>query len=167
MFHNAHEYGVLYPDALSAVAAKYCAPRLEDGYQVEAARRQIALRAGLIADDPRIGALRGYIDRISPHCIAGWAQNVDHPEAPVCLDIYAGSQLIGQVLANRYREDLEHAGLGSGCHGFSFTPATNIRFALGTVEVRRSLDASVLPLTARARRPIVEENSKSPLSLCA
>ena len=67
------------------------------------------------------GALRGYVDLIG-HLIAGWAQNVDHPEAPVCLDIYAGGRLIGQTLANRYRADLERAGLGSGRHSFAFTP---------------------------------------------
>jgi hypothetical protein len=59
---------------------------------------------------PRCIALRGYVDLVSRDCIAGWAQNVEHPEAPICLDIYAGGELIGRTLANRYREDLEHAG---------------------------------------------------------
>ena len=38
-----------------------CAPRCEDGYEVEAARRRIVLRAGLLreADEPRAGLLRG------------------------------------------------------------------------------------------------------------
>ena len=69
----------------------------------------------------------------APARIAGWAQNPDHPEAPVCLEIYAGGRLIGQVLANRYREDLERAGLGSGCHGFEFAPAgwTDLHGGLG------------------------------------
>ena len=76
MFHNAHEYRALYPDA-RARPAHYCAPRLDDGYEVEAARRRIALRAGLLraADGERIGTLRGYVDEVSAHCIAGWAQN--------------------------------------------------------------------------------------------
>jgi hypothetical protein len=54
MFHNAHEYRALYPDAPSGPVT-YCAPRLEDGYEVEAARRRIMLRAGLLrpADAPR------------------------------------------------------------------------------------------------------------------
>ena len=50
----------------------------------------------------------------------------DHPEAPVCLDIYAGGRLIGQTLANRYREDLMRAGLGSGRHSFEFTPPAGL-----------------------------------------
>jgi Hint domain len=44
MFHNAHEYRTLYPDA-PAVAQQYCAPRHEDGYEVEAVRRRINARA--------------------------------------------------------------------------------------------------------------------------
>ena len=34
LFHNAHEYRALYPDA-PAELARYCAPRLEDGYELE------------------------------------------------------------------------------------------------------------------------------------
>jgi hypothetical protein len=41
MFHNAPEFHALYPRAARA-ATQYCAPRLEDGYEVEAVRRRIA-----------------------------------------------------------------------------------------------------------------------------
>jgi hypothetical protein len=153
IFHNAHEYRALYPDA-ATLPARYCAPRLEDGGEVETVRRHIALRAGLLraADPPRIGPLRGYVDLASPSCIAGWAQNVDHPEAPVCLDIYVGGLLIGQVLANRYREDLQRAGLGNGHHSFEFAPTAGLAFAPDTVEVRRSLDGVALELSIEARQ---------------
>jgi hypothetical protein len=40
MFHNAHGYGTLYPDVLM-IPARYCAPRPEDGYEIEAARARI------------------------------------------------------------------------------------------------------------------------------
>lgn len=33
MFHNAHEYSELYPDA-PGVPVQYCAPRLEDGEEL-------------------------------------------------------------------------------------------------------------------------------------
>jgi hypothetical protein len=145
MFHNAHEYDGLYPDDVRQ-PARYCAPRRDDGYEVEAARRRLALRAGLAgaSDAPRISELRGTIDHVGQTSIAGWAQNIDHPEAPVCLDIYAGSILIGRTLANRYREDLEHAGLGSGCHAFAFQLAPGAPLSPTDVEVRRSLDGAPL-----------------------
>jgi len=151
MFHNAHEYAVLYPAA--APLAQYCAPRLDGGYELEAIRQRIALRAGSTSnEETTLGALRGFVDRITPHVIEGWAQNVDHPAAPVCLDIHAGGRLIGQVLANRYREDLKRAGIGSGCHSFAFTPPAGLVFAPDAIEVRRALDDEVLPRSAQAKR---------------
>jgi ELWxxDGT repeat protein len=152
MFHNANEYRVLYPAAATATIARYCAPRLDEGYEVETIRRHIALRAGLVSEETSTsaGQLRGFVDRVTPHIIEGWAQSVDHPEAPVCLDIYAGAQLIGQVLANRYREDLKQAGMGSGCHSFVFRPPPGIVSATDQVAVCRSLDGAALLLSAQA-----------------
>ena len=153
MFHNAHEYRTLYTDAPAALA-RYSAPRRDDGYEVEAIRQRLALRAGLVPSDEtaRAGDLRGYVDRVSTDLIEGWAQNVDHPEAPVCLDIYAGGRLIKQVLADRYRADLVQAGMGSGHHSFVFAPPTELAFTTDAVEVRRSLDGAPLMPTANAWR---------------
>ncbi len=102
MFHNAHEYAALYADDVRQ-PARYCAPRLDERLRSRSmCGSAIALRAGLLraADPPRIGALDGHIDLASATRIAGWAQNSEQPEAPVCLDILVGGQLIGQVLAN-------------------------------------------------------------------
>ena len=152
MFHNAHEYRLLYPAAAETTVARYCAPRLDEGYELETIRQRIALRAGLATNkEAAAGALRGFVDQVAPHLIEGWAQNVDHPEAPVCLDIFAGGLLIGQVLANCYREDLKRAGIGNGFHSFRFTPPDGIALVPDAVEVRRSLDQAVLPLSSQAR----------------
>ncbi|MGB7102883.1 MAG: Hint domain-containing protein, partial [Xanthobacteraceae bacterium] len=155
MFHNAHEYSELYANAAPAVA-RYCAPRLDQGYELEMVWRRLARRAGLAPSDERTRAsdLHGSLDRVTPCIIEGWAQNPDHPEAPVCLDIFAGGQLIGQVLANCYREDLKRAGIGSGHHSFTFAPPARLAFAPDAVEVRRSLDGIALELTGRARRMV-------------
>jgi type VI protein secretion system component Hcp len=151
LFHNAPEYRTLYPEDEQA-AARYYAPRLDAGYAVEKARRHIEARAGLraVAND-NADALRGYVDQISSRRIGGWAQNPDHPEAPVCLDVYADGRLIGQTLANRYREDLQQAGLGSGRHSFEFTPPAGLTFAPDAVEVRRSFDGAMLSASYSAR----------------
>src|SRR5947207_15936053 len=89
--------------------AQYCAPRREEGFEVERARRLIAGRAGLAvpAEAMPEGRLRGYVDAIGKRQIIGWAYDEAVPAAPVCLDIYAGDLLIGQTVANRYREDLD------------------------------------------------------------
>ncbi len=151
IFHNAHDYRALYPDEASK-PPRYCAPRLRDGYAVEAARRRIEARAGLVM--PEISAnlaLRGYIDRVDGVIVAGWAQNPDYPEAPVCLDIYAGGDLIGQTIANRYRPDLARAGLGSGRHGFVFTLPAGLVGYEAAIDVRRSLDGRSLGFSREAR----------------
>jgi len=154
MFHNAHEHDMLYPEQRAA-PARYCAPRLDEGYEVEAVRQRLALRAGLLrpADAPRVGALRGYIDRVGAAGIAGWAQNIEAPDAPVCLDILAHGKLVGRVLANGYRSDLEQAGVGHGRHGFEFTPPAGMVLAPAVIEVRRSLDGALLQVWADARGP--------------
>ena len=145
MFSNVHEYRRLYGDIPTGLV-QFCAPRSEDGYRVEAVRQHIALRAGMSAEvKPRLGRLRGFVDRVSANSVEGWAQNVEHPEAPVCLDIYANGRPIGQVLANRYREDLAKAWLGSGRHSFVFTPPTGLTIGSKKVEVLRSLDGAALP----------------------
>jgi hypothetical protein len=160
MFHNAHEYRVLYPDTPNE-PARYYARRLENGYEVEAARRRIELRAGIrnVGDDRPV-PLRGYVDVVSPRCITGWAQNADHPEAPVCVDIYAGGVLIGRTLANQYRQDLEFGGRCSGRHSFVFTPPLGLRFTPGAIEVRRSLDGTALEFSAETGRRIAASDNR-------
>jgi hypothetical protein len=161
MFHNAHDYDTLYAEDGRA-PAHYCAPRLDEGYDVEAVRQRIAQRAGLVrtADGPRIGGLRGYVDRVGATCITGWAQNIDAHEAPVCLDIFARGRLIGQVLANTHRDDLKQAGIGSGRHGFAFTPPQGLGMPPHAVEVRRSLDGALLEPTRKASRLRVSSSSR-------
>jgi hypothetical protein len=100
-------------------------------------------------------ASSGFIDRVTPRTIEGWAQNVDHPEAPVCLDVFAGGILIGQLLANRHRRDLEGAGIGSGHHSFVFTLPEDFAFAPDDIEVRRSLDQTRLAPSTLARMSCV------------
>jgi hypothetical protein len=145
MFHNAHEYETLFAEEPPAPTS-YCAPRLDEGYEVEAVRQRLAARTGLARSTEalQLGALRGHIDRIRTGGISGWAQNADAPEAPVCLDIYAAGKPIGRVLANAYRDDLKRAGLGSGRHAFTFTPPAGIPLDPNAIEVRRALDGAVL-----------------------
>jgi autotransporter passenger strand-loop-strand repeat protein len=145
LFHNAAEYWAAHPQEVAA-PARYCAPRREEGFEVERARRLLAERAGIAAPAERTGEsrLRGHVDAIGKREIVGWAFDQAAPEAPVCLDLYAGDILIGQTVANHYREDLAAAGIGDGRHGFRFTPPKGLAFAPGAVTVRRSRDGAPL-----------------------
>jgi hypothetical protein len=113
---------------------------------VARARQTIAARAGIAMPAERLPEtrLRGHVDAIGRREIAGWAWDEAAPGAPVCLDIYAGEVLIGQAVANRYRDDLDMAGIGTGRHGFRFSPPQGLAFAPGAVTVRRARDGAAL-----------------------
>lgn len=58
----------------------------------------------------------GHIDTIDDEHIAGWAWDPES-EQPVTLTLRKGTNT-QQVLANRYRADLDKLGIGIGLHGF-------------------------------------------------
>jgi len=150
IFHNAHTYHALYPDA-PATPAVYCAPRIEHGYVLEAVQRRLAERAGLsLPAERHFGRLRGRIDGCDGRRVWGWAQDLAYPDAPVCLDVVVEGVVVGLVYADRHRGDLERAGIGDGRHAFAFNLPRPHAEAIGhTVAVRRSADGEVLISTDR------------------
>ncbi len=70
--------------------------------------------------------LNGSIDGVTRHRIAGWAQESTTPETPVRLAISVDDRIVFRVAADRHRQDLELAGLGSGRHSFEVTVADGV-----------------------------------------
>jgi type VI protein secretion system component Hcp len=144
-FQNAADYRALYPEQSAAGIA--CLPHLEDGFSLHAIQQRLNLRAGLLLRPETEGALRGYVDVPGPDVCSGWAQDLENPETPVRLDIMIDGTRVARVLANCYRADLRHAGVGSGCHAFrAALPAG----CAGQVQVRRATDAAELRWTDEA-----------------
>jgi hypothetical protein len=147
-FQNCHHYYTLYSGAEEPEPV-YCAPRLEEGYALEAIRRHVRERAG-IKQPWSCGALRGAIEGIAEEVVYGWAQDERYPDAPICLDLMLDGILVRQVLANAYRSDLAAAGVGDGCHAFE------VRLPPGSAgaaaEMRRSLDGAPLAYATRRDR---------------
>ncbi len=112
MFHNAAEYDQLYPAATPA-RWRFAAPRVEQGWRLQAIHARLA---GL-APASR-GALRGHIDQQCHGRIEGWAMDADDPAAPVEFELVAHGRQLGCLIANRYRIDLDHAGIGRATHAF-------------------------------------------------
>jgi hypothetical protein len=160
MFHNAHEYAALYPGE-EPILARYYAPRVEDGYEVERVRARIAARAGISgAKRNSLGGLRGRLDRSDHRLIQGWAQNTRHPDVPVCLDVLVDGVMVAQTLANIYRPDLAKAGIGTGHHSFKVVlPAALSPDIPHIIEVRRSADGA--PLLQSPRLLEASLNAKS------
>lgn len=126
-------------------------PRVENGMLLEAIKAKLNARAGIQtrAENPA-NPIIGYVDRIGPNTVSGWALCPADPETPITLDIYfwrAGTLNRKSVLANIYRADLRNAGLGTGCHGFEAElPAGATR-----PRVLRSAGLTPLSLTETAR----------------
>ena len=62
--------------------------------------------------------LTGSIDDAGRTRMRGWVRGGTAPDAPVCLLLPADDRLLERVVANRYRPDLEAAGIGNGRFGF-------------------------------------------------
>jgi autotransporter passenger strand-loop-strand repeat protein len=149
MFHNVYDYHRLYPDAPRYVEPEYCAPRVEDGHELEAVRRRLIGRAvrlsadGVAAPSP---VLQGNLERVTRHLIEGWAFEPDDPDARPRLMILANDAVIGEVVADRHRPDLAAAGVGDGGHAFAFhLPRGFTPDRAHRVEVRRAGDWTPLP----------------------
>jgi hypothetical protein len=145
MFHNAAEYAALYPDEAEREPC-FFAPRVEAGEALESVFQRIAARAGLwyAAAAAAPGPMQGHVERISASAgevrIEGWVLDSGNPKLPVRLEVLIGGELVTELLANRYRADLEAAGLGSGRCAFDLAvPAMP-----GEVVVRRASDGAAL-----------------------
>ena len=72
-------------------------------------------------DQPALAELEAHIDQVSEEGqISGWCWDRAAPERRVELIILADNVPVGRTVTGIYREDLRHAGKGSGRCGFSF-----------------------------------------------
>ena len=93
-----------------------------------------------------LGELRGCLDQVDRQSIAGWAQDAADPERRVGLVLTLNGEIIGRLLANQYRADLETLGLGSGRHAFWIRiPATLSATKPHLIGVLREVDGAPLP----------------------
>jgi glycosyltransferase involved in cell wall biosynthesis len=90
--------------------------------------------------------LRGQLDFVSLRLVSGWVQDTVDPEDPVSLIVTDNDRLITRVLANRYREDLKEAAMGSGRHSFELAlPQPLSPLERHVVRVCREIDGIDIP----------------------
>ena len=136
MFDNADEFHDLY--GADQGVTSFSANRLEEGVQLEALRRRIATRAGVAAPATSAGSLIGNVERIEDGVLHGWVVDVT-TNAAVELEVVADGEVVGIVVANRYRVDLDHHGIAGGCAGFTLALPASVD-SLSQVSVRRMTD---------------------------
>jgi hypothetical protein len=149
MFHNAAEYHTLYREPAHAIPAAYCAPRVEDGLALEVLRHELLVRARHLGDDGRqmrTKSLRGRVDRVTHQRIEGWAFDPASPETPVAVEVLANGVEIARIVADRYRADLNEAGIGDGRHAFELVvPGGLARDVRMEIELGFEADRTALP----------------------
>lgn len=90
--------------------------------------------------------LRGRVDSVERHRIRGWALDPNAPDRPISLTVSINGQLITRVMANRYRTDLERAGIADGRRSFDVMPDPPLSpMQRHVIEVCREEDGSPLP----------------------
>ncbi len=148
MFNNAYEFRALYPAEPHGAEAEYCAPRVEDGYELEAVRRRLMNRATRLLPDgtmAQVPLLRGYLDSVTRTTIMGWAFEPETPDRRVPLVILANGAVIGRVIADHYRPGLAASGIGDGKHAYRFQLPQGFADDMHhAIEVRRESDWSHL-----------------------
>jgi autotransporter passenger strand-loop-strand repeat protein len=150
-FHNAEEFHAMFPEYRppeSLVAL--CAPRPLSGPALGARLQPIVARATAGCTP---GPLKGFVDRVTGEWkIEGWAQDTDHPELPVLLEVLLEGRVIGTVLACDFRADLLKAKLGQGRCSFVFESPIKLRpDRLASLQVRRVSDKAGLPISSAMR----------------
>jgi hypothetical protein len=138
MFHNVYEYYEEHPDAPRGSYAAYCAPRIEDGFELDAVRRVLSARATRLRPDGTAAPapeLRGHLDRVTRTLVEGWA------EGPDPLAILDNGAIIGRVFPDAN-------------HRFRFTMPTGFWTEIRhQIEVRREGDWTPLPGSGLALQP--------------
>jgi Protein of unknown function (DUF616) len=90
---------------------------------------------------------QGFLDSIRLGTIFGWAHNRSDPNSSVVVQVVINGDVAGFSLANQYRQDLEAAGIGKGCHGFQFAIPDRIRH-IESVEAYVANTSYRLPLSS-------------------
>ena len=132
LFHNAGEFAALYPDH-SAMRWQFCAPRVEEGWLLEAIRA--ALPGGPRPRSPG-GHLGWHIDQQSDGRIEGWVLDHADPSSPIAFEAIGEQGRLACAVANRYRIDLDRAGLRDGMCGFTLDLPGIDAAALASVRLR-------------------------------
>jgi autotransporter-associated beta strand protein len=146
LFHNAEEYRLIYPNECRPAYAEFCASRVEDGPALLALHRALAARAARLRPDGSAAPFggRGKVDAVTPALVSGWAFS-GAAAGPQALAILLNGAVVGRVVADRHRSDLEAAGIGDGRHGFAFVLPKGFEPDAGhRIEVRREIDWSLL-----------------------
>ncbi len=70
------------------------------------------------ATTPLATEVRGHFDYVSDGRACGWAQSTAVPQKKLTIEILENDEVVGHGRADEFREDLQAASIGDGCHMF-------------------------------------------------
>jgi glycosyltransferase involved in cell wall biosynthesis len=102
-------------------------------------------RTAARAESAAATSFQGHLAHVSRGWLAGWAWDSAQGASPVTLEVLDNGVRIAGVVANLYRQDLAHAGIGDGRHGFElYIPGGLSPDTRHTLHVRRESDGADL-----------------------
>jgi glycosyltransferase involved in cell wall biosynthesis len=95
--------------------------------------------------------MHGHIDVVTPERIQGWAWNATTPNDAIAVRVYDNGIAIGDIIADRFRDDLERSGFGNGRHAFEWIIPGGLSPRIShVIEVRRLSDGQKLDGSGKA-----------------
>ncbi len=95
----------------------------------------------------------GRLEHVSRTEISGWAWNPTTPDSSVTVEIINGGDILANVKADIYREDLKRAGFGNGRYGFRLpVPIGKLKHKKISVTARIRDTNSLLPVASNSPR---------------
>jgi O-antigen biosynthesis protein len=99
-----------------------------------------------------ITEVNGFIDNVNERQVAGWAFDVGNPQDPLVVELMVDNEMHGYAIADRQRNDLKKAAIGTGSYGFAFPmPLSVLDNEEHTIAVRVAGTAIFLPGTVQFR----------------
>lgn len=114
------------------------------------AQLQVILAAGSripLVDESVKGLLEGWFERVTGNRVEGWIWSPAFPDVRLPVRVWHNGTLLAESIANRSRGDLQRAGKGDGCYGFTFNlPQREEGWTKKDIVVTLSQDSSALRL---------------------
>jgi glycosyltransferase involved in cell wall biosynthesis len=147
-----HAFELLMRDGLAANQRHEIELRCADDWTLlPASPRAVGGEGGNTLDSgatpiEAVGPLEGRLDYATHAVLRGWAWTTSNPTRPVFLTVSVNDEIVGRFPANRFRADLQQAGVGDGRHSFEFVfPRGLSRTEAQVIGVRREADGQEIP----------------------
>ncbi len=116
------------------------------------------------AAPPAAAKLQSSLDVADRRRIAGWLFQPSSPEERLAVQIFANGKILGRIVADAYRPDLEKAEIGDGRHSFEFrlNPGMLAPDISYEIDARRESDG--VPLTHSPKILPAEASVPTPAS---